>query len=120
MRERERQRQRGEGERDREERAEGEEREGDGEPEPEPAPDPDPAQLPYCPDAERIFSQFRESKGEIPLCSKIDPAHRCHKQGGPDTCPLLDRPEPAPAEKPPMMGVNENPPRRTRRKRGES
>ena len=94
--------------------------EGDGEPEPEPAPDPDPAQLPYCPDAERIFSQFRESKGEIPLCSKIDPAHRCHKQGGPDTCPLLDRPEPAPAEKPPMMGVNENPPRRTRRKRGES
>lgn len=60
--------------------------------EPKPADDPP---LPKCPDAERIFRQFNESKGEIPLCSKIDAGYHCHKEGGPDTCPLLDRPAPA-------------------------
>lgn len=99
-------------------------------PEPEPA---DPAQLPTCPDGERIFRQHEENP-EIPLCPSIDAAHRCHKEGGPDKCPLWDRPtdggeaEPEPA---PMMGPNTTkpkggeadppaPPRRTRKKRGES
>lgn len=92
--------------------------------EPEPA-DPDPAQLPTCPDGERIFRQHEENP-EIPLCPSIDAAHRCHKDGGPDKCPLWDRPKPK--EEVPMMGVNETkptgetqaPPRRTRKKRGES
>ena len=99
-------------------------------------PAPDPAQLPGCPDAERIFRQHEENP-EIPLCPSIDAAHRCHKDGGPEKCPLWDRPKPE-EEAPPMMDVNTTkpktgpepepepepapatPPRRTRKKRGES
>ena len=95
----------------------------------------DSTKLPYCPDADRIFRQFKDSKGEIPLCPSIDAAHRCHKDGGPDKCPLWDRPkadgEEAEPEPTPMMGPNTTkpqaeetdppaPPRRTRKKRGES
>ena len=88
----------------------------------------DPTKLPYCPDADRIFRQFKDSKGEIPLCPSIDAAHRCHKDGGPDKCPLWDRPK----EEAPMMDVNPpkgdqepeaapaTPPKRTRKKRGET
>ena len=72
----------------------------------------DTTDLPKCPDAERIFAQNRENP-EIPLCPNIDAGHRCHKEGGPDVCPLWDRPK----EEAPKMDVN--PPRRTRKKRGE-
>ncbi len=89
----------------------------------------DSAQLPKCPDAERIFRQHEENP-DIPLCPSIDAAHCCHKDGGPDKCPLWDRPK----EDAPMMGVNTTkpktepepeaapatPPRRTRKKRGET
>lgn len=87
----------------------------------------DPAQLPRCPDAERIFRQHEENS-DIPLCPSIDAAHRCHKEGGPEKCPLWDRPK----EDAPKMDVNTTrpqagesdpqptTPRRTRRKRGES
>ena len=94
----------------------------------------DPAQLPTCPDAERIFKQHEENP-EIPLCPSIDSAGLCHKDGGPEKCPLWDRPKPE-EEAPPMMDVNTTkpktepepepepasatPPRRTRKKRGES
>lgn len=91
-------------------------------------------ELPTCPDGERIFRQHEENP-EIPLCPSIDAGHRCHKEGGPGKCPLWDRPtdgggqaEPEPT---PMMGPNTTkpkvgetdtpaPPRRTRKKRGES
>lgn len=76
--------------------------------------EPDTINLPKCPDAERIFAQHEENP-EIPLCPSIDAGHRCHKEGGPDGCPLWDRPK---AEEPaPKMDVN--PPRRTRKKREE-
>lgn len=76
--------------------------------------EPDTTNLPKCPDAERIFAQHEENP-EIPLCPSIDAGHRCHKEGGPDGCPLWDRPK---AEEPaPKMDVN--PPRRTRKKREE-
>ena len=92
----------------------------------------DPPQLPTCPDAERIFRQHEENP-DIPLCPSIDAAHRCHKDGGPEKCPLWDRPKPE-EETPPMMDVNTTkpqaepepeappatPPRRTRKKRGEA
>ena len=101
----------------------GEKGEGDGKPEAA-----DPVQLPTCPDAERIFRQHEENP-DIPLCPSIDAAHRCHKDGGPEKCPLWDRPKPE--EEAPMMGVNttkpqtaeppaQTPTRRTRRKREES
>ena len=101
----------------------GEQGEGNGEPEAA-----DPVQLPTCPDAERIFRQHEENP-DIPLCPSIDAAHRCHKDGGPEKCPLWDRPKPE--EEAPMMGVNttkpqtaeppaQAPTRRTRRKREES
>ena len=93
----------------------------------------DPAQLPTFPDAERIFKQHEENP-EIPLCPSIDSAGLCHKDGGPEKCPLWDRPKPE--EEAPMMDVNttkpnaapepeaapatDAPPRRTRKKRGES
>ena len=82
---------------------------------------------PLCPDAERIFRQHEENP-DIPLCPSIDAGHRCHKDGGPDKCPLWDRPK----EEAPMMDVNPpkgdqepeappaTPPKRTRKKRGES
>lgn len=71
-----------------------------------------PQDLPLCPDAERIFAQH-ESNPEIPLCPGITAEGCCHKKGGPDACPLWDRPK---VEEPaPKMGVN--PPRRTRKKR---
>ena len=96
--------------------------------------DPDPAQLPHCPDGERIFRQHEENP-DIPLCPSIDAGHRCHKDGGPDKCPLWDRPKPE--EETPMMDVNTTKPqapqvaeapetpapvptRRTRKKRGEA
>lgn len=84
--------------------------------EPKPADDPP---LPKCPDAERIFRQFNESKGEIPLCSKIDAGYHCHKEGGPDTCPLLDRPAPAadPAPDAAPGAAESDPPRRKRKAR---
>lgn len=72
--------------------------------------DEDSADLPKCPDAERIFAQNRDNP-EIPLCPNIDAGHRCHKEGGPDVCPLWDRPK----EEAPKMDVNQ--PRRTRKKR---
>ena len=84
---------------------------------------------PLCPDAERIFRQHEENP-DIPLCPSIDAGHRCHKEGGPEKCPLWDRPK----EEAPMMDVNTTkpqaepepeappatPPRRTRKKRGET
>ena len=51
-----------------------------------------PADMVECPDAERIFRQFRDSKGEIPLCKFIDAAHKCHRYNAPAVaCPLLDK-----------------------------
>ncbi len=81
-----------------------------------PADDPP---LPKCPDAERIFQQFNESKGEIPLCPKIDAGHHCHKENGPDGCPLLDRPAPAadPAPDAAPGAAESDPPRRKRKAR---
>lgn len=74
--------------------------------------EPDTITLPKCPDGDRIFQQNRDNP-EIPLCPSIDAAHCCHKEGGPDACPLWDRPK---AEEPaPKMDVN--PTRRTRKKR---
>lgn len=74
--------------------------------------EPDTPSLPKCPDGDRIFQQNWDNP-EIPLCPSIDAAHCCHKEGGPDACPLWDRPK---AEEPaPKMDVN--PPRRTRKKR---
>lgn len=73
----------------------------------------EPKALPKCPDGERIFKQFNDSKGEIPLCPNIDAGHRCHKEGGPDACPLWDRPK----EDDPTPKMDVNPPRRTRKKR---
>lgn len=70
------------------------------------------AQLPKCPDGERIFRQHEENPG-IPLCPKIDAGHHCHKQGGPETCPLLDKP---PAD-PPATDTTDDPPRRRRKAR---
>lgn len=68
--------------------------------------------LPKCPDGDRIFQQNRDNP-EIPLCPSIDAAHCCHKEGGPDACPLWDRPKVEEAA--PKMDVN--PTRRTRKKR---
>ena len=85
--------------------------EGDEEPENQSVPAP----LPKCPDGDRIFAQHRDNP-EIPLCPNIDAAHCCHKEGGPDVCPLWDRPK-AP-EAAPKMDVN--PPRRSRKKREEA
>lgn len=76
----------------------------------------DDPQLPGCPDGERIFRQHEENPA-IPLCKNIDAGHHCHKEGGPDTCPLWDRPKADP-EPAPKMDVN--PPKRTRKKRGEA
>lgn len=75
--------------------------------------------LPKCPDGERIFRQFNESKGEIPLCPKIDAGHHCHKEGGPDSCPLLDRPAPAADPAPDVApgAAESDPPRRKRKAR---
>lgn len=74
--------------------------------------EPDTTSLPKCPDGDRIFQQNRDNP-EIPLCPSIDAAHCCHKEGGPDACPLWNRPK---VEEPaPKMDVN--PPRRTRKKR---
>lgn len=72
----------------------------------------EPETLPNCPDGDRIFAQHEENP-EIPLCPNIDAAHCCHKEGGPDACPLWDRPKDT--EPAPKMDVN--PPRRTRKKR---
>lgn len=72
----------------------------------------EPETLPKCPDGDRIFAQHNETP-EIPLCPNIDVGHRCHKEGGPDVCPLWDRPKDT--EPAPKMDVN--PPRRTRKKR---
>lgn len=106
-------------------------------PDPEPAPEqaetPDPEEaapwegdedttntFPACPDAARIFKQH-EDNPEIPLCKNITPDGLCMKDGGPEKCPLWDRPKPdvnrvvGDPEPAPMMGVN--PPRRTRKKR---
>ena len=73
-----------------------------------------PETLPKCPDGDRIFAQHNENP-EIPLCPNIDAGHHCHKEGGPDACPLWDRPKVEEPEPAPMMDVN--PPRRTRKKR---
>lgn len=74
----------------------------------------EPETLPKCPDGDRIFAQHNENP-EIPLCPNIDAGHHCHKEGGPDACPLWDRPKVEEPEPAPMMDVN--PPRRTRKKR---
>lgn len=86
--------------------------------EPEPATGDTPPwnDLPKCPDGERIFKQHDDNP-EIPLCPSIDAGHRCHKEGGPDGCPLWDRPKAPVGEPAPKMDVN--PPRRTRKKREE-
>ena len=47
----------------------------------------EPETLPNCPDGDRIFAQHEENP-EIPLCPNIDAGHHCHKEGGPDACPL--------------------------------
>lgn len=78
--------------------------------------EPDTSTLPKCPDGERIFRQHDQNP-EIPLCPSIDAGHRCHKEGGPDGCPLWDRPK-AQAEEP-APKTDTNPPRRTRKKREE-
>lgn len=72
--------------------------------------------LPKCPDGDRIFKQHDQNP-EIPLCPSIDAGHRCHKEGGPDGCPLWDRSK-AQAEEP-APKTDANPPRRTRKKREE-
>ena len=72
--------------------------------------------LPKCPDGERIFRQHDQNP-EIPLCPSIDAGHRCHKEGGPDGCPLWDRPKAQAEEAAPKTDAN--PPRRTRKKREE-
>ena len=72
--------------------------------------------LPKCPDGERIFRQHDQTP-EIPLCPSIDAGHRCHKEGGPDGCPLWDRPKTQAEE--PAPKTDANPPRRTRKKRDE-
>ena len=74
----------------------------------------EPETLPKCPDGDRIFAQHNENP-EIPLCPNIDAGHHCHKEGGPGSCPLWDRPKVEEPEPAPMMDVN--PPRRTRKKR---
>lgn len=74
----------------------------------------EPETLPKCPDGDRIFAQHNENP-EIPLCPNIDAGHHCHKEGGPNACPLWDRPKVEEPEPTPMMDVN--PPRRTRKKR---
>ena len=74
----------------------------------------EPEALLKCPDGDRIFAQHNENP-EIPLCPNIDAGHHCHKEGGPDVCPLWDRPKTEEPEPTPMMDVN--PPRRTRKKR---
>ena len=76
--------------------------------------EPDTSTLPKCPDGDRIFAQHKENP-EIPLCPNIDAGHHCHKEGGPDACPLWDRPKTEEQEPTPMMDVN--PPRRTRKER---
>ena len=68
--------------------------------------------FPKCPDGDRIFQQNRDNP-EIPLCPNIDPLQCCHKEGGPDACPLWDRPK----EDDPAPKMDVNPPRRTRKKR---
>lgn len=72
--------------------------------------------LPKCPDGERIFRQHDQNP-EIPLCPSIDAGHRCHKEGGPDGCPLWDRSKAQAGE--PAPKTDANPPRRTRKKREE-
>lgn len=52
----------------------------------------EPEVLPKCPDGDRIFAQHNENP-EIPLCPNIDAGHHCHKEGGPDACPLWDHPQ---------------------------
>lgn len=79
--------------------------------------DNDPINHPICPDGERIFRQH-EKNPEIPLCPSIDAGHRCHKEGGPDQCPLWDRPKDAGTPEPEEAPTT--PPKRTRKKRGES
>ncbi len=56
---------------------------------------PDPTTLPKCPDGDRIFKQHNDNP-EIPLCPQIDAAHRCHKDCGPEGCPLLNKPTDTP------------------------
>lgn len=68
--------------------------------------------FPKCPDGDRIFQQNRDNP-EIPLCPNIDPLQCCHKEGGPDACPLWDRPK----EDDPAPKMDVNPSRRTRKKR---
>jgi len=82
--------------------------------EPESAPSEEArATLPKCPNAERIFRQHEESNGEIPLCSKIDAGHQCHRENGPEGCPLLNTPAP---ESEPAPDAAETEPTRRRRK----
>lgn len=95
----------------------------------ETAPDASLSDLPRCPDAERIFKQH-EDNPDIPLCKNIKENGGCCKEGGPEKCPLWDRPK----EEAPMMDANITkpqtepepeaapaiPPRRTRKKRGET
>lgn len=63
------------------------------------------------------FSDSTIRTRKSPLCPSIDAGHRCHKEGGPDGCPLWDRPK-AQAEEP-APKTDANPPRRTRKKREE-
>ena len=79
-------------------------------------------QLPKCPDGDRIFKQHNDNP-EIPLCPRIDAGHRCHKEDGPEGCPLLNKPGTdtppwdGPSDQPPPPPEGEAPVRHTRKRR---
>lgn len=54
--------------------------------------------LPKCPEGEKVFKEFND--GESDLCSQIDAAHQCHKEGGPDSCETVNGDEAKAEEKP--------------------
>lgn len=54
--------------------------------------------LPKCPEGEKVFKEFND--GESDLCSQIDAAHQCHKEGGPDSCETVNGDEAKTEEKP--------------------
>lgn len=54
--------------------------------------------LPKCPEGEKVFKEF--NNGESDLCSQIDAAHQCHKEGGPDSCETVNGDEAKAEEKP--------------------
>ena len=65
----------------------------------------------------KAFCLFLIGMEQMCIRDSIDAGHRCHKEGGPDGCPLWDRPK-AQAEEP-APKTDAKPPRRTRKKREE-